>query len=83
MGRLKAVQIIFLPVVIQHDEKLVSGLQNPAQTALKPDISGVRIILDEIGKTDKRREGVIKPIHRQTRAEVPLFQINPVLLNAK
>jgi hypothetical protein len=35
---LKPAQIIFLPVVIEHNKEFPSGLQDPAEAALQSDV---------------------------------------------
>jgi len=38
LSRFEAVELVFLPGMIQHDEELVARLQDPAQPALETDI---------------------------------------------
>ena len=83
LRRFESGQIIFLPAVIKHDKKFIAGFQNPAQAALKTDISGICVVLNEVGERYERGKGVIQTIHEQACIIEPFFQIKPVLFDAE
>jgi hypothetical protein len=52
----KSFKLILLPAVVRHNKELLAGSQYPAQSALKPYVRGIAVILHEIGQGNKRRK---------------------------
>ena len=48
LGGLEAVQLVFLPVLVEHNIELIAGFQYPAQPALKAEVPGIRVVLQKI-----------------------------------
>src|SRR5207249_2184767 len=62
------------PPAADHEKQVVSGLQDPAETALESEDPRWAIVLHEVGPRDVRRGVVVQAPGVELRDEVPLWQ---------
>ena len=58
-GVVESARGVLDPALVENEEQIVSGLENPAEAALPAEVARIRIELNEIREGDERRQGIV------------------------